>query len=226
MKEIVLAIFDDSEHAHMAVSELVSNGIQRSDIGLAMNDVENRMRPQLSGKVDDDVKGDEGAGFGALVGGLTGLAAGLIAITIPGIGPVIAAGPLAAVLGGITGATVGAAAGAITGGITASLVDLGVSEEDAHAYAEAVRRGSALVSVTSEGPQVTQVINILRRHNPADLERRAYQWRKNGWNGFDPKVDPFTAEDIAEERQTYTSENTGEVVADGNYVRRFPTDRY
>ena len=80
----------------------------------------------------------KGAGIGAAVGGVGGLLTGLGLMAIPGVGPVVAAGWLAATAAGaVTGAAVGGAAGGIIGGLT----DAGVSEDDAHVYAEGVRRG-------------------------------------------------------------------------------------
>ena len=73
------------------------------------------------------------------MGGTAGLPAGLGLLAIPGLGPVVAAGWLAAT-------AVGAAAGAATGGIVGALTEAGVSEEEAHSYAEGVRRGGTLVS--------------------------------------------------------------------------------
>src|SRR6201988_4752355 len=90
--------------------------------------------------VDDRAESaGKGAGIGAGIGGTAGLLAGLGLLAIPGLGPVVAAGWLAAT-------AVGAAAGAATGGIIGALTEAGVSEEDAHTYAEGVRRGGTLVS--------------------------------------------------------------------------------
>ena len=74
-----------------------------------------------------------GAGIGATVG--------LGIIAIPGIGPVVAVGwPSKAVF---------AAAGGVAGGVLGALTEAGVSEEDAQAYAEGVRRGGTLLTVRS-----------------------------------------------------------------------------
>src|SRR5688572_5637412 len=144
MSETILAVYDTLDTAHSAVRDLTGSGFDRADIGVAARDYNSADW----GDVNDDVTGSEGSGFGALVGGLTGVVMGLTAITIPGIGAIIAAGPLAAALGAATGGAIGAVAGAATGGLVASLVDLGVPGEDAESYAEHVRRGGALVSVT------------------------------------------------------------------------------
>lgn len=220
-KETILALYDSLEHANLAVRDLLSNGFERSNIGLAVYDREKAQMTQS----DIDVSGEEGAGFGALVGGLTGLVAGLTAILVPGVGPVIAAGPLAAILGGATGVAIGTAAGAVTGGITASLINLGVPEDYAGYYAEAVRRGSALVTITTEN-RVSEAMSVLRQHNPMDIERRAFQWRKHGWQGFDPMADPYTAVDLAKEPDLYAHDVNIETAVretDDMRVRRYPT---
>ena len=65
-------------------------------------------------------------------------------LAVPGIGPVVGLGWLAATA---VGAVTGAAVGAATGGLIGSLTEAGVSEQDAHVYAEGVRRGGTLLSV-------------------------------------------------------------------------------
>jgi hypothetical protein len=203
--------------AHAAVRDLTSSGFDRADIGVAARDYNAADWDQ------EDVSGAEGSGFGALVGGLTGIVMGLTAITIPGIGAIIAAGPLAAALGAATGGAIGAVAGAATGGLVASLVDLGVPSTDAEHYAEHVRRGGALVSVTvKDESMVSQATSILRRYNPIDVDRRATQWRQKGWTGFDAMAEPYTAEKRVEEQKTYASSVEHESDA---AIRSYPTNR-
>lgn len=204
MTSTVLATFDNLEDAHEAIHDLTEAGFNRSDIGLAMYDPDNK----YSDFDDEDISGAEGAGIGAVAGGIFGAVIGLAAITIPGVGPVVAAGPLAAAIGALTGAGVGAASGAVTGGITGSLVKLGVPEEDTHYYAESLRQGSALVSVTAHEFDADRAMQILRDHRPVDIDKRVAQWRARGWDGYDPKVDPFTAE----ERATLNSERQNSVL--------------
>lgn len=203
MSDTILASFSTIEKAQAAMNDLRSAGFADSEVGLAT---------YKAGEMDlhgdqDDVHGDEGAGFGATVGSVVGAVAGLAAITIPGIGPVIAAGPLAAALGAITGAGVGAVTGAVTGGITASLVDFGVPEEDAHYYAESLRRGGALVSVNViTDAEADRATKILQNHAPLDIDSHVSKWRQSGWKGFDPAGKPLTADEIARERQLYNDE--------------------
>lgn len=207
MPSTILATFDELEDAHSAVRDLIDNGFNRGDIGLAVYDADK------AAMVDEMDDGDaaEGAGigasFGAILGGITGLAA----ITIPGIGPVIAAGPLAALLGALTGAGIGAASGAVTGGIVGALVDMGVPEDDAHYYAESLRRGAALVSVTVHDANANRAMDILRSHNPIDIDTRVSQWRSEGWSRYDPSTEGYRAEPLAERDRERYEETPGSV---------------
>jgi hypothetical protein len=220
MTSTVLATFDRLEDARNAVHELQESGFDRSDIGLALYDAENAYTPYI-----EDVSGAEGMSFGAVVGSLFGAVVGLAAITIPGVGPVIAAGPLAAAIGALTGAGIGAASGAVTGGISASLIKLGVPEEDTHYYAESLRQGAALVSVTAYETDSDRAAYLLRKHNPVDIEKRIAQWRARGWSAYDPMVDPFTAEELAELDDTREDALVREPDIDEEYpraVRHYP----
>jgi hypothetical protein len=148
------------------------------------------------GRVDDASGAAAGAVTGGVVGGAAGLAASLMGLAIPGIGPIIAAGPIVSLL---TGAGVGAVAGGLIGGLT----DLGVSRPDAEYYAEAVRRGGALVTVRADDARADRAADIMRSHGAIDIERRAEQWRERGWTGFDEKAQPYTAEDLDRDRDLY-----------------------
>lgn len=214
MSSTVLATFDDVEAARKAIADLTDAGFNRGDIGLAVYD--------QNGKYSEPDA--DGASVGGLFGAVLGAAVGLVAITIPGVGPVIAAGPLAAAFGAVTGAGVGAVAGLATGGLTDWLVGLGVPEEDAHYYAESLRRGAALVSVTAHQSDVDRAIHILQSNKPVDIDRRVTQWRNRGWNGFDPMVDPYTAEGRAEADYTDDGEMWDEETTPAEEARMRETE--
>lgn len=193
MTKTIIAVYNSVNSAKEAIQNLINNGIERENISLVTYDENGQYAQLLEGNqitnlkadaVNEDVSAGEGAAFGALAG----LAVGLGALAIPGIGPVIAAGPLAATL---TGATVGAAAGAATGGIVAGLVDMGVPEEDAHIYAESVRRGGATVIVKAPNELVGDTSTIMSSCGPIDVDRSAQNWRQSGWNRFDPNGQPY-----------------------------------
>ena len=64
-----------------------------------------------------------------------------------------------------------------------TLADLGVPYEEAHAYAEGVHRGSALVVVESSDDRAERGMAILQRLHPVDIHERTAQWRQEGWTG-------------------------------------------
>jgi hypothetical protein len=223
----VVAVYDSYETADKAIRALVEEGFARSDIGLAANNTTGAYNNLATSGVTDlntepsDVSGGEGGSFGAVVGGITGAVVALSAIVIPGIGPIIAAGPLVALLGGATGAVVGGAAGAVTGGVAASLIHLGIPEEEAHHYVESVRRGNAMVTVqVTNDEDGTTASNVLRRYNPVDVKGMADQWRERGWSGFDPNAEPYREEDLVKERELTTSER--EMRKEADAIRRYP----
>ena len=223
--ETIVAVYDQFDAANKAVQDLVNDGFSRDDIGLAVNNSERKGEfSNLETNVEkyEDVTGSEGGTFGAVVGGIAGAAVALTAIVIPGIGPIIAAGPLVALLGGATGAVIGGTAGAISGGVAASFIHLGISDDEADLYAESIRRGNAVVTVTAKDEnQAALISDILRRYQPINLKRRADEWRKKGWQGFDPNAEPLTNEDLKTEPQPYAGVDQP-YYGEDEAVRHFP----
>src|SRR6202035_4751124 len=128
------------------------------------------------------VGAEAGAAFGAIVGGTTGLLAGLGMLAIPGIGPVVAAGWLVTAALGAAG---GAIAGGAGGGLIGAMISNGVSEEDAHIYAESVRRGGCLVTARVPDGKVASTQAIMARYRQVDSQTRGQAYRETGWSAFD-----------------------------------------
>jgi len=193
--ETIVAVYDHFDAANKAVQDLTNDGFARDDIGFAVNNSQRKGEySNLEAHVDkyEDVTGPEGGVFGGIVGGIAGAAVVLTTIVIPGLGPILAAGPLAALLGGATGAVIGGTAGALSGGVAASFIHLGISDDEADHYAEAIRRGNAVVTVTAKDDnQAALITDILRRYQPINLKRKADEWRQKGWQGFDPNAEPI-----------------------------------
>src|SRR4029078_7522152 len=99
---------------------------------------------------------------------------------------------------------VGAAAGAATGGVVGALTEAGVSKEDAHSYAEGIRRGGTLVSAKSADVERSRLDTALNE-SPVNLRDRSAAWQKAGWKSFDPASKPYGAEEVRKERQLYAS---------------------
>jgi hypothetical protein len=199
MTKTITKLFDNYADAQEAVEDLTAFGIPESDISLIANapaevrDRDVRADEQASEAGHDASKG---AGIGGLLGGAGGLAAGLGLLAIPGLGPVVAAGWL---ISTAVGAAAGAAAGGAAGGIIGALTHAGVSEEDAHVYAESVRRGGALVSARVPDDEVTEAESVLNAAKTVDVTQRRAVYRAEGWSAFDATA-PISGRDFENER--------------------------
>ena len=196
-------LYDNHTDAQRAVQRLESAGVPHSDISIVANNSDGWFNNGKTVDRDHDGVDDrsesagKGAGIGAGIGGTAGLLAGLGLLAIPGLGPVVAAGWLVAT-------AVGAAAGAATGGIVGALTEAGVSEADAHSYAEGVRRGGTLVSARVADADRTRFDSVLNE-SAVNMRDRSAAWQKAGWKSFDPASKPYGAEEVQKERALYDS---------------------
>lgn len=196
----VTGLFDNYEDAKSAVGELEAAGIASKEISIVSNIGDGRT---VEGQGSNAAEGaGTGAGIGALAGGAGGLLTGLGMIAIPGVGPVVAAGWLVATL---AGATAGAVVGGAAGGVVGALVKSGVPEEDAHVYAEGVRRGGSLVTARVEDDRAMAARAILDRSESVDIAERRASYTKNGWERFDDTLDPYTPAEVDAERGRYST---------------------
>jgi hypothetical protein len=204
MTKVISRLYNSYESASQAVRDLEAAGVPNSDISIVANNSDNWYSNGGTGRrvdrdgdgVDDRAEGaGKGAGVGAAVGGTAGLLAGLGLLAIPGVGPVVAAGWLIAT-------AAGAAAGGLTGGIIGGLTQAGVSEEDAHVYAEGVRRGGTLVTARVADAAAPKLEGILDRSSLRTSELRS-SYSKTGWKSFDPASKPLSADEVRKNRTLY-----------------------
>ena len=152
---VVIGIFGDYARAQTAVRALIAADFSSEAVSVVG-------RRDGAPETETDTTGTAiGVGTGAVLGG----ALAAMGLAIPGIGVLLAAGPLAAAL---AGASVGAAAGSVIG----VLVDLGVPDVEAQRYAEALRGGRTLVTVTVDEERSGRAMEILNRHGALDIEER------------------------------------------------------
>ena len=202
-------LYDDYDTAARAADALERAGVLASDISIIASNADgwyDRDRPSTTNRhvdhdldrVDDRREGaDAGAAIGGTLGGVAGLLAGLGILAIPGLGPVVAAGWL------VSTAALGVSGGVI-GGIIGALTQSGISEDEANAYAEGVRRGGALVVARVPETEAARVTAILDR-TAVNIRDRLALWQKSGWNRFDPNAPAYTADEIRRERERYLS---------------------
>lgn len=208
----VTRLFDTHTQALEAVSALKAAGVDQDKISLISNNADNwheghrqagdRKLGDMNGDGENDIA--EGAGKGAATGGVLGAGAGVLAglgmLAIPGLGPVVAAGWLASTA---VAAVAGAAVGGTAGGLLGALKEAGHSEEEAHVYAEGVRRGGTLVSVKADESERVRIETILTDRRGFDSHARVGAYREAGWSTFDPAAQPWTPEQIEQERARY-----------------------
>jgi hypothetical protein len=223
MKTIV-GLYDELYDAQDVIDDLIGAGVSRDHISLIVADPDRLYAgrlPEYQADVRDIAQEDVGdkATTGALVGGVAGTLLTLGAFVIPGLSPLIALGP---VVGGIVGAGVGAA----VGGIMATLTKWGIPEEEAGAYAEAVRRGMTLVAVTVPDDQVDTTLEVMDEYDPVNLEQRLAYWHGEGWGGYDPQAELYSTAQIEEERERYAIYETYEPIFQQHYDEHYVNSGY
>jgi hypothetical protein len=206
MTKTLTRVFSDYTSAAAAVEELKAAGLGDSHIGIVASNADGWHKPgggDVDPKHDKDRDGKDdrsegaatGGGVGAVAGGAVGVAAGLGMLAIPGIGPVVAMGWLASL-------AAGAVAGGAAGGVIGALVESGVSKENAELYAEALRRGGAVVTAKvpdNEEGKYAAILDDLA----IDMTQRAAAYRSQGWSGYDPAAPVYDAEQVQRERKSY-----------------------
>lgn len=199
MVKTVIGSFDSVTQASSVARDLRAAGFLEGDVSVIANNTQREFtRDTTPVHVHDgETSGAaKGALTGGALGGAAGLAVALMGLAIPGVGPILAAGPIATALAG-------AGAGAVAGGLIGGLTDLGVPEADAEYYAEAVRRGGALVTVRADDSRVDEAERIMRDHGAFDIEDRVEQWKRTGWKGYNPGAAPFSYDEIERDRMQY-----------------------
>lgn len=179
MDPTITAIFDTYAAASNAIDRVRREGIPDGDVSVMSNDTtmeRSAYRDYAHNETAETVTGaGTGATMGAVAGGAVGLLAGMGLLAIPGLGPVVAAGWLAATL-------VGAGAGGAAGGLVGALVGAGLSEDDAHGYAEGLRRGGTVVTVRVRAGDPARIRQLLDE-GAYDVAARSQAWRSEGWQG-------------------------------------------
>ncbi|MGO8658247.1 hypothetical protein ACC771_22030, partial [Rhizobium ruizarguesonis] len=70
-------------------------------------------------------------------------------------------------------------------------------------YAEGVRRGGSLVTAKVNDARASEAQAILEGSNRVDPIERRRAYNEQGWTRFDDALDPYSPEQIAQERERY-----------------------
>ena len=157
-QKMVTAVFRDRNDSEQAFDYLYHLGYSDREINVLMSDkTRSSFFPERKeeSKHKAGTKAEEGMGVGGAIGTAVGATLAAVAaigttIALPGLGLLIA-GPLAA-------AFAGAGAGAVTGGAIGALVGLGIPEQNAAAYEEALRAGGIAIGVVPRNSEHAKAI--------------------------------------------------------------------
>lgn len=71
-------------------------------------------------------------------------------------------------------------------GVWESIKRFFMPDEDAHVYAEGVRRGYAVLIARVDAADQDRVLALLEAQDPVNVETHTADWRREGWSGFAP----------------------------------------
>jgi uncharacterized protein (TIGR02271 family) len=118
-----------------------------------------------------------------------------------------APGSVGTPLGAVPESGTTSASSAVSGGILSRLSRAGVPEDDAHMYAEGVRRGGSLVIARLADENVDRGLEIMSNYRPVDIDERGSQWRSEGWTRYDESAGPYTGSGLTEAASAMRSTN-------------------
>jgi hypothetical protein len=194
MTRTLTGLYDSYADAESAVGDLNAAGISDDEISVVASQA-----AKTAHEGNESGPGaSAGAAAGAIIGGGGGLLAGLGMLAIPGVGPIVAAGWLVATAVGAVG---GAIVGGAGGGLIGAMVGNGIPEQDAHVYAEGVRRGGTLVTVRVSEAQAASAEAIMRRHRAVEPGERRREYTKSGWTKFEESAPAYTPAEYESERR-------------------------
>lgn len=95
--------------------------------------------------------------------------------------------------------------GSSIGNFFRSLFGMDEHREHHDVYAEAVRRGSHVLTVDAPNDEMRErAVEIMNRYDPVDIDERSAHWRSQGWSNYDENAPMLTDTEIEKDRQLYT----------------------
>lgn len=94
------------------------------------------------------------------------------------------------------------------GGISGFFHRLFGGEESGH-YAEAVRRGNAVVCVTVPQNQADQAVDLMNSAGAIDIDRQVERYRQTGYERHDPNAPAYSYDEATSERERFRGSDQG-----------------
>lgn len=79
-------------------------------------------------------------------------------------------------------------------------------------FSEAVRRGSVVVTVTTDDARAERAADILDSRGAIDIDQRASSWQQRGYTGYDASAAPLSSDEIQREREYYTQDTADRAI--------------
>ncbi len=125
---------------------------------------------------------------------------------------------------GTTGASVTHSSYGDSGsGFWDALKDLFMPDEDRYTYAEGLRRGGYLVTVTAADTYYEQALDILDDEGTIDIGEREASWRSEGWSGYEGGASSL--DNAADTSRSGMSSGLGGTTGSSGYSDRTSADR-
>lgn len=87
---------------------------------------------------------------------------------------------------------------------------------DAELFSEAIRRGSYLLAVQARNDeQHDEIVNIMDRFGPIDIDERGAHWRMQGWSRYDQNAPVLSQDEIDRDRTSYLNRPAGASTVSG-----------
>jgi hypothetical protein len=160
-QKMVTAVFRNREDAESAFDALLASGYADSEIDVMMSE---KTRSSYYSRREEGERHEVGSkmGEGMAIGGAVGTAVGAALAAVAAIGTTLALPGLGLVIAGpIAAALAGAGAGGVAGGMVGGLIGLGISEDNAQAYHEALRSGGVFLGVRPHSDEDSRRIRKL-----------------------------------------------------------------
>jgi hypothetical protein len=173
--ETVVGIFSSPMLAEAGVSNLLSAGLERDEIVVAMaGEPDVRLADIPVVPVSETEQPGVATAIGSVVGGAAGVFAGLSLVTllVPGLGPIAVAGGLAA------SAAAGAVGGSLLGSALEARLGGGVPVDELYIYEDALRKGRVVVFVqVADSERADRAREILSASGADSIDAAREQWR-------------------------------------------------